>query len=79
MTIPSAFSANRKQRSGRSFRCRGSLGDSESVQAMREVAPPFSFEHYQRFGMGEENTPMYLCRGVTFDIQKIWWHSHHWN
>jgi hypothetical protein len=28
-----------------------------SVQAMREVAPPFSFEHYQRFGMGEENTP----------------------
>ena len=38
-----------------------------------------AFEHYQRFGMGEENTPMYLCRGVTFDIQKIWWHSHHWN
>ena len=37
------------------------------------------FEHYQRFGMGEENAPMYLCRGVTFDIQKIWWHSHHWN
>jgi hypothetical protein len=37
------------------------------------------FEHYQRFGMSEENTPMYLCRGVTFDIQKIWWHSHHWN
>jgi hypothetical protein len=29
--------------------------------------------------MGEENTPMYLCRGVTFDVQKIWWHSHHWN
>jgi hypothetical protein len=38
-----------------------------------------AFEHYQRFGMGEENAPMYLCRGVTFDIQKIWWHSHHWN
>jgi 4-amino-4-deoxy-L-arabinose transferase-like glycosyltransferase len=38
-----------------------------------------AFEHYQRFGMGEENTQMYLCRGVTFDIQKIWWHSHHWN
>ncbi len=38
-----------------------------------------AFEHYQRFGMGEENTPIYLCRGVTFDIQKIWWHSHHWN
>ena len=38
-----------------------------------------AFEHYQRFGMGDENTPMYLCRDVKFDIQKIWWHSHHWN
>jgi len=37
------------------------------------------FEHYQRFGMGEENQPIYLCRGVEFDIQKIWSHSHHWN
>ena len=37
------------------------------------------FDHYQRFGMGEENAPIYLCRGVKFDIQKIWWHSHHWN
>jgi len=38
-----------------------------------------AFDHYERFGMGEENTPIYLCRGVQFDIQKIWWHSHHWN
>lgn len=38
-----------------------------------------AFEHYQRFGMSEENTPMYLCRGVKFDIQKIWWNSHHWD
>lgn len=38
-----------------------------------------AFDHYERFGMGEENAPIYLCRGVTFDIQKIWWHSHHWN
>ena len=38
-----------------------------------------AFEHYQRFGMDEENATMYLCRGATFDIQKIWWHSHHWN
>lgn len=38
-----------------------------------------AFQHYDRFGMGEENTPIYLCRGVKFDIQKIWWHSHHWN
>ena len=38
-----------------------------------------AFDHYERFGMGEENTPIYLCRGVKFNIQKIWWHSHHWN
>jgi len=38
-----------------------------------------AFEHYERFGMGEENAPFYLCRGVKFDIQKIWWRSHHWN
>ncbi len=38
-----------------------------------------AFEHYQRFGMDEENRPFYLCRGVKFDIQKIWWNSHHWN
>jgi hypothetical protein len=38
-----------------------------------------AFEHFERFGMGEENTPIYLCRDVKFDIQKIWSHSHHWN
>jgi hypothetical protein len=38
-----------------------------------------AFAHYNRFGMGEENTPIYLCRGATFDLRKIWWHSHHWN
>jgi Dolichyl-phosphate-mannose-protein mannosyltransferase len=38
-----------------------------------------TFQHYDRFGMSEENAPIYLCRGVKFDVQKIWWHSHHWN
>ena len=51
-----------------------------SLDDVRDNCTSFqAFEHYQRFGMGEENTPIYLCRGVTFDIQKIWWHSHHWN
>jgi len=36
-------------------------------------------EHFEKWGMAEENQPFYLCRGVKFDIQKIWWHSHHWN
>ncbi len=38
-----------------------------------------TFDHFERFGMAEENTPIYLCREVKFDIQKIWWHHHHWN
>jgi hypothetical protein len=51
-----------------------------SLDDVRDNCTSFqAFEHYQRFGMGEENQPIYLCRGVEFDIQKIWWHSHHWN
>jgi hypothetical protein len=38
-----------------------------------------SFDHFNPYGMGEENTPFYLCRGVKFDIQKIWPNKHHWN
>jgi Dolichyl-phosphate-mannose-protein mannosyltransferase len=50
------------------------------IEDVRDNCTSFqAFEHYQRFGMGEENTPMYLCRDVQFDIQKIWWNSHHWN
>jgi 4-amino-4-deoxy-L-arabinose transferase-like glycosyltransferase len=51
-----------------------------SLDDVRDNCTSFqAFEHYERFGMGEENTPIYLCRGVKFDIQKIWSHSHHWN
>jgi Dolichyl-phosphate-mannose-protein mannosyltransferase len=51
-----------------------------SLDDVRDNCTSFQpFEHYERFGMAEENQPMYLCRGVTFDIQKIWPHSHHWN
>jgi Dolichyl-phosphate-mannose-protein mannosyltransferase len=51
-----------------------------SLDDVRDNCTSFqAFDHYQRFGMGEENQPLYLCRGVTFDIQKIWPHSHHWN
>jgi len=38
-----------------------------------------AFPHEARFGMAEENTPIHLCRGVKFDLRKIWSHSHHWN
>jgi general stress protein CsbA len=38
-----------------------------------------AFPHRHPWGMAEENTPIYLCRQPTFDIRKIWRHSHHWN
>ncbi|MGO8794220.1 MAG: ArnT family glycosyltransferase [Candidatus Sulfotelmatobacter sp.] len=51
-----------------------------SLDDVRDNCTSFqAFDHYNPFGMAEENTPIYLCRGVKFDIQKIWWHSHHWN
>ena len=51
-----------------------------SLEDVRDNCASYqTFEHYERWGMGEENQPIYLCRGVEFDIQKIWWHSHHWN
>jgi len=38
-----------------------------------------AFEHYERFGMAEENTPIYLCRGAQFDLQRAWPRLKHWN
>jgi len=38
-----------------------------------------AFPHFHPLGMAEENVPIYLCRGATFDVRKIWWHEKHWN
>ena len=38
-----------------------------------------AFEHFNKYGMAEENTPIYLCLGAKFDLRKVWWHYHHWN
>ncbi|HEV2304283.1 MAG TPA: glycosyltransferase family 39 protein [Candidatus Acidoferrales bacterium] len=38
-----------------------------------------AFPHDSQFGMAEENTPIYLCRGTKFDLKKVWWHYHNWN
>jgi hypothetical protein len=38
-----------------------------------------AYPHHERFGMSEENTPIYLCRGTKFNLREIWWRSHHWN
>ncbi|HET8635624.1 MAG TPA: glycosyltransferase family 39 protein [Acidobacteriaceae bacterium] len=38
-----------------------------------------AFPHYSKYGMAEENSPIYLCRGARFNLQKEWAHFKHWN
>jgi Dolichyl-phosphate-mannose-protein mannosyltransferase len=35
--------------------------------------------HYNRYGMGEENEPIYVCRGPRFDYRQTWPSLKHWN
>ena len=51
-----------------------------SLQDVRDNCTAFeAYPHSDRFGMAEENTPIYLCRGAQFDLRKVWWHYYHWN
>ncbi len=36
-------------------------------------------EHFHRWGMAEENRPIYLCRGLREPLQKLWPRLKHWN
>ena len=36
-------------------------------------------EHFHPWGMGEENRPIYLCRGVTPSLSEQWTDLKHWN
>ena len=38
-----------------------------------------AYPHYSKYGMAEENTPIYLCLGARFNLQKEWSHFKHWN
>lgn len=38
-----------------------------------------AFPHYSKYGMGEENTPIYLCMGARFNLWKHWADWKHWN
>ena len=52
-------------------------GDAEDMR--RRCASFQSYPHFERFGMAEENTPIYLCRDLNVDLRRIWWDEHHWN
>jgi hypothetical protein len=36
-------------------------------------------EHHDRWGMGEENRPIYLCRGLKAPLASLWPDLTHWN
>lgn len=38
-----------------------------------------SVEHYNEWGMGEENRPIFLCMGAKFDLKVVWGKLKHWN
>jgi hypothetical protein len=51
-----------------------------SEEDVRDNCASFeAFPHRVEYGMAEENVPIYLCRGATFDLRRIWSHYHHWN
>jgi hypothetical protein len=52
-------------------------GDAEDMH--RRCGSVQAYPHFDRFGMAEENTPIYLCRGLNIDLRQIWWEEHHWN
>jgi hypothetical protein len=35
--------------------------------------------HYNQYGMGEENEPIYVCRGPRFDYRQTWPTLKHWD
>ncbi len=36
-------------------------------------------DHYNPWGMGEENQPIFICRGPKFDFRQKWERWKHWN
>ncbi|MGH9442382.1 MAG: ArnT family glycosyltransferase [Thermoanaerobaculia bacterium] len=52
-------------------------GDEDDMR--RRCTSFEAYPHFDRNGMAEENTPIYLCRGLTVDLRKIWPDEHHWN
>ncbi|MGH9586809.1 MAG: ArnT family glycosyltransferase [Acidobacteriaceae bacterium] len=39
----------------------------------------YAFPYSSKYGMGEENTPIYLCMGIRINLQQNWSHFKHWN
>ncbi len=49
-------------------------------QDMRKYCDSYRvFPHKSKYGMGEENTPIYLCMGIRLNLQQNWSRFKHWN
>jgi len=51
-----------------------------SLDDVKEYCTSYqAYEHTNPYGMAEENTPIYLCRGAKFELAKVWPRWKHWN
>lgn len=51
-----------------------------SLEDVKEYCTSYqAYDHSDPYGMAEENTPIYLCRGAKFDLAKVWPRWKHWN
>ncbi|MFZ0662818.1 MAG: glycosyltransferase family 39 protein [Acidobacteriaceae bacterium] len=51
--------------------------DQQDVK--KECQSWHAYPYESKYGMGEENTPIYLCEGARFNLQKDWSDWKHWN
>ena len=45
----------------------------------RFASVQYAGEHYHKWGMAEENAPIYVCRGVKRPLAEVWPRTKHWN
>ena len=51
-----------------------------NIEDVKEYCTSYqAYDHTDPYGMAEENTPIYLCRGAKFDLAEVWPRWKHWN
>jgi len=46
---------------------------------IRFASVQYAGEHYHKWGMAEENAPIYVCRGLKRPLAEVWPRTKHWN
>lgn len=53
--------------------------ESSEHDVQRDCDSYYAFPYSSKYGMAEENTPIYLCLGIRFNMQQHWSRFKHWN